>query len=188
MAQQVTQEVTAEDLGFEPISVHTSAAFSLLRVSALLSDEMDRELQEQAGMGLSEMLVLVQLMLAGGRFKMADLAEALVVTRGGVTKIIDRMVGAGLVERVPSASDRRVIYAQLTESAKQKVRDNQHIFDGVANAGSVSCSAVQKWNRWRRWSTGCPVRTQVGSHQTSISCAPAEDRSGEPLRGRRQHK
>ena len=50
----------------------------------------------------------------------------------GVTKIIDRLVGAGLVERIPSESDRRVIYARLTETAKKKVRDNQHIFDGIA--------------------------------------------------------
>ena len=132
MTQGNTKSVTEADLGFEPISVHTSAAFSFLRVSSLLSDELDRELQEKAGMGLSEMLVLVQLMLAGGRFKMADLADALVVTRGGVTKIIDRLVDAGLVKRVPSASDRRVIYAEITDDAKAKVRTHQHIFDEIA--------------------------------------------------------
>ena len=132
MAHQATQQVTAEDLGFEPISEHTGAAFSLLRVSSLLADELDRELHSEAGMGLSEMLVLVQLMLVGGRFKMADLADALVVTRGGVTKIVDRLVDAGLVERVPSATDRRVIYAQITDTAKHNVREHQHIFDGIA--------------------------------------------------------
>lgn len=131
MTQQATQ-VTDVDLGFEPISQETSTAFNLLRVSALLTDELDRELQDKAGLSLSEMLVLVQLMLVGGRFKMADLADALVVTRGGVTKIIDRLVEAGLVERVPSESDRRVIYAQITDSAKAKVRQHQHHFDEVS--------------------------------------------------------
>ena len=132
MTRPPTQQITEADLGFEPIPEHTSAAFSFLRVSALLSDELDRELQANAGLGLSEMLVLVQLMLAGGRFKMAELADALVVTRGGVTKIVDRLVDAGLVERVPSASDRRVIYAQITESAKAKVREHQKTFDDVS--------------------------------------------------------
>ena len=63
---------------------------------------------------------------------MADLADALVVTRGGVTKIIDRLVEAGFVERKPSASDRRVIYAEITEEAKAKVREHQHVFDEIA--------------------------------------------------------
>ncbi len=147
MTQDAPPQVTEADLGFEPISEHTSAAFSLLRVSALLTDELDRELQENAGLGLSEMLVLVQLMLVGGRFKMADLADALVVTRGGVTKIIDRLVEAGLVERVPSDSDRRVIYAQITEQAKSKVREHQHRFDEVAHyrlAELLNNSELQK--------------------------------------------
>ena len=64
---------TASDLGFDPISTQTSAAFGLLRVSALLSEELDRELQASAGLGLSEMLVLIQLMLAGAPFAISCL-------------------------------------------------------------------------------------------------------------------
>ena len=123
---------TATDLGFDPISTQTSTAFGLLRVSALLSEELDRELQASAGLGLSEMLVLIQLMLAGGSLKMAELANTLVVTRGGVTKMIDRLVDADLVERVPSTTDRRVIHAEVTDRAKRIVRDNQALFDEVA--------------------------------------------------------
>ena len=132
MTEQVAPQITETDLGFDPISEHTSAAFSLLRVSSLLADELDRELQDAAGLGLSQMLVLVQLMLAGGHFKMAELADVLVVTRGGVTKIVDRLVDAGLVERVPSSSDRRVIYARITDEAKAKVRQHQVLFDEIA--------------------------------------------------------
>lgn len=123
---------TDEDLGFAPISTHTSTAFGLIRVSALLSDELDRELQAASGLGLSEMLVLIQLMIVGGRLKMAELASTLVVTRGGVTKIVDRLVDAGLVERVPSTSDRRVIYAEVTDEAKRIVREYQPLFDEIA--------------------------------------------------------
>ncbi|MEN8040967.1 MAG: MarR family transcriptional regulator [Actinomycetota bacterium] len=124
--------LAATDLGFEPITPHTGTAFGLLRLSAMLSDELDRELQASAGIGLSEMLVLIQLMLAGGRAKMAELATTLVVTRGGVTKIVDRLVDGGLVERVPSTSDRRVIYAEVTERAKATVREYQPLFDEIA--------------------------------------------------------
>lgn len=130
--RNITDAETSTHLGFDEVSIPTATAFGLLRVSALLADELDAELQRSAGRGLSEMLVLIQLMLAGGRLKMAELANTLVVTRGGVTKIVDRLTEEGLVERVPSTSDRRVIYAQVTDSAKALVRRAQPDFDAVA--------------------------------------------------------
>jgi DNA-binding MarR family transcriptional regulator len=48
------------------------------------------------------------------RMRMGDLAEALVITRGGLTKLVDRLVKAGLMERVFCETDRRVSYATLT--------------------------------------------------------------------------
>lgn len=47
------------------------------------------------------------------RMKMGDLAEALVITRGGLTKLVDRLVKAGLLERTFCETDRRVSYATL---------------------------------------------------------------------------
>jgi DNA-binding MarR family transcriptional regulator len=48
------------------------------------------------------------------RMKMGDLAEALVISRGGLTKLVDRLVKAGLLERTFCETDRRVSYATLT--------------------------------------------------------------------------
>lgn len=47
------------------------------------------------------------------RMRMGDLAEALVITRGGLTKLVDRLVKAGLMERTFCETDRRVSYATL---------------------------------------------------------------------------
>jgi DNA-binding MarR family transcriptional regulator len=47
------------------------------------------------------------------RMKMGDLAEALVITRGGLTKLVDRLIKAGLMERTFCETDRRVSYATL---------------------------------------------------------------------------
>ncbi len=52
------------------------------------------------------------------RLKMGDLAEALVITRGGLTKLVDRLVKAGLLERTFCETDRRVSYATLTSSGR----------------------------------------------------------------------
>ena len=45
---------------------------------------------------------------------MGDLAETLVITRGGLTKLVDRLIKAGLLERTFCETDRRVSYATLT--------------------------------------------------------------------------
>ena len=45
--------------------------------------------------------------------RMGDLAEALVITRGGLTKLVDRLIKAGLLERTFCETDRRVSYATL---------------------------------------------------------------------------
>ena len=45
--------------------------------------------------------------------KMGELAEAMVITRGGLTKLVDRLVKAGLLERTFCETDRRVSYATL---------------------------------------------------------------------------
>lgn len=45
------------------------------------------------------------------RMKMGELAEAMVITRGGLTKLVDRLIKAGLMERTFCETDRRVSYA-----------------------------------------------------------------------------
>ena len=47
------------------------------------------------------------------RMKMGELAESLVITRGGLTKMVDRLIRAGLLERTFCETDRRVSYATL---------------------------------------------------------------------------
>jgi DNA-binding MarR family transcriptional regulator len=49
----------------------------------------------------------------GQRMKMGELAESLVITRGGLTKLVDRLIKAGLMERTFCETDRRVSYATL---------------------------------------------------------------------------
>jgi DNA-binding MarR family transcriptional regulator len=54
---------------------------------------------------------------------MYQLAQTLGFSTAGTTKVADRLVEAGLVERRPSLSDRRVIFAALTETGRQVARE-----------------------------------------------------------------
>jgi DNA-binding MarR family transcriptional regulator len=52
------------------------------------------------------------------RMRMGELAEALVITRGGLTKLVDRLIRAGLLERTFCETDRRVSYATLLPAGR----------------------------------------------------------------------
>ena len=54
---------------------------------------------------------------------MGDLAEALVITRGGLTKLVDRLVKAGLLERTFCETDRRVSYATLLPAGRSLLEE-----------------------------------------------------------------
>ena len=58
-----------------------------------------------------------------GRMRMGDLAEALVITRGGLTKLVDRLIKAGLMERTFCETDRRVSYATLLPAGEEMLEE-----------------------------------------------------------------
>jgi DNA-binding MarR family transcriptional regulator len=57
------------------------------------------------------------------RMKMGELAEALVITRGGLTKLVDRLIKAGLLERTFCETDRRVSYATLLPAGAELLEE-----------------------------------------------------------------
>src|SRR4029077_5790088 len=57
------------------------------------------------------------------RLKMGELAEALVITRGGLTKLVDRLIKAGLLERAFCETDRRVSYATLLPAGAELLEE-----------------------------------------------------------------
>jgi DNA-binding MarR family transcriptional regulator len=75
------------------------------------------------------------------RMRMGDLAEALVITRGGLTKLVDRLVKAGLLERTFCATDRRVSYATLLPAGENVLAEMRPVIVGeleVAFSASLS--------------------------------------------------
>ncbi|MGV1047101.1 MAG: MarR family winged helix-turn-helix transcriptional regulator [Solirubrobacterales bacterium] len=61
------------------------------------------------------------------RLKMGELAEALVISRGGLTKLVDRLVKAGLLERTYCETDRRVSYATLLPAGTELLAEMRPI-------------------------------------------------------------
>ena len=83
---------------------------------------LERRMLEQHGLALSWYDVLLQ--LADGsdeRLRMGELAESVLLTRSGITRLVDRMIEAGLVVREPCPGDRRGHYAVITQKGKDTI-------------------------------------------------------------------
>jgi DNA-binding MarR family transcriptional regulator len=90
---------------------------AFLQSHAALMAVLEKELEEQAGLPLSQYEVLLHLQMAtDDGLRMQDLASSILLSKSGVTRLVDRMADAGLVERAACQSDRRVTYARLTTS------------------------------------------------------------------------
>lgn len=97
----------------------TSTFGLLMEAYGSLEKQLGASLEEQIGVPHSWFEVMLRISRAEkGLAPMGSLAEQVALTGGGVTRMVDRMAAAGLVVRVPCASDRRVVYAGLTDEGR----------------------------------------------------------------------
>lgn len=83
---------------------------------------LERRMQEQHGLPLAWWDVLQQLADGPeGRLRMGDLADSVLLTRSGITRLVDRMIVAGLVAREPCPGDRRGYYAVITQLGRDTI-------------------------------------------------------------------
>jgi DNA-binding MarR family transcriptional regulator len=92
-----------------------TAWMGLLRTRERLMQELDRELEHAHGVSLAEYDVLMHLEASPEHnLRMAELADAVLLTRSGLTRLVDRLEARGLVERRRCPSDARGLWATLT--------------------------------------------------------------------------
>ncbi|MCA1570567.1 MAG: MarR family transcriptional regulator [Chloroflexi bacterium] len=96
---------------------------AFLLAHARIVRELERELQGEEQLALTDYDVLVQLAAAGERrLRMSELADRLLLSRSGATRLVDRLVGEGLVERASCETDRRGQWAALTPAGYERLR------------------------------------------------------------------
>ena len=96
---------------------------AFLLAHARLSRRLDEELRAEHGLTLPEYDALLQIAQAPDRrLRMSQLADLVVLSRSGVTRLIDRLVADGLVERSQCLSDARGAEAALTPAGLDRMR------------------------------------------------------------------
>jgi DNA-binding MarR family transcriptional regulator len=112
-------------------SPHHEAWRSLTQTHAAVSGRLQEALAAAELPPLAWFEMLAAIAAADGhRMKMGDLAEALVITRGGLTKLVDRLVNAGLIERTFCDTDRRVSYATLLPAGADLLEEMVPVVSG----------------------------------------------------------
>jgi DNA-binding MarR family transcriptional regulator len=99
-----------------------AAWVEFLKAHAATTRELDLALRHSHGLSVNEYEVLLQLWLAeGSRMRRVDLADRLLITQGGMTRLLAGLEQQGLVERAPCPDDARVVYAQLTRAGERRL-------------------------------------------------------------------
>jgi DNA-binding MarR family transcriptional regulator len=104
--------------------VAIDAFVRLLRAQAAVTGQLSAQLSADHGLSINAYEALLHLARApDSRLRRVDLANGLLLTAGGVTRLLDGLEREGFVAREECASDRRVSYAVLTEAGRAKLRE-----------------------------------------------------------------
>jgi DNA-binding MarR family transcriptional regulator len=76
-----------------------------------------------------------------GRPRMSELAEWLTLSRGGITKLVDRLQEAGYLERISCPQDRRSLQAELTPAGSRMLAEMRGVYEAEVERHLAALSA-----------------------------------------------
>ncbi len=146
---------------------------------ALLQPVVTREL----GLAVPEVEVLLRLLRTPGhRLSSGALARESSMTGGGLTRMVDRLVGAGLVQRVSCPQDRRVIWVQASPAGLARSRRARRLLAAVIRRDVVGVLGEEQ-----AAALGAAMRLLRDTHHGSGATLGVADRADLPGRARQLH-
>ena len=134
MEQQLHNKLSQDEQSLSSPAPERLLAWRLYFESALaLIDLLDSELERDAGIPMRWYDALVHLEETPEGLRMNELAERILYSKSGFTRVVDRLEEAGLVRRVRPENDRRSILVVLTDQGRATLeRARLHHRDGIA--------------------------------------------------------
>jgi DNA-binding MarR family transcriptional regulator len=149
-------------------SVGVRAFAALLRAHASLTRQLNAQLVAEHGLTINDYEVLFRLARAPDRrLRRVDLAEEIVLTASGITRLLDGLEQAGYVERASCATDRRVVYAVLTDAGLRKLREASR--SHLAQIDELVAARLDAGEQERL----ADLLRQLGGGDAAGSCDPA---------------
>jgi DNA-binding MarR family transcriptional regulator len=102
----------------------TEAFVALIRAHATVTRQLNAQLAADHGLSINDFEVLLRLARAPDRrLRRVDLAQQVVLTPSGITRLLDGLERQGLVDRASCSEDRRVVYAVITDAGIAKLAE-----------------------------------------------------------------
>jgi DNA-binding MarR family transcriptional regulator len=149
---------------------------SVIQAHARLTRTLDEELQAAHRLSLAEYDALLQLANAPDRrLRMSALADRVLLSRSGITRLVDRLVAAGMVERSTCTTDARGAEAALTAEGLQRLREASatHL-DGV---GRLFLDVIEPADRAAVQRAMDRVLANLGGIGAEGDCMPGSGRA-----------
>ena len=122
MSKRLQNELSHEEQALSSPSPERLHAWRLYFESALaLIDVLDSALERDAGIPLRLYDVLIHLEDSPEGLRMNDLAQRILYSKSGLTRVVDRLEDADLVRRVRPENDRRSIFVVLTDDGRAMI-------------------------------------------------------------------
>lgn len=119
-----------------------SVGYLMRRILNIVAQEVEREL-EPSGLTNAQWVPLLKLYM-GSASTVAELARECNLDAGGMTRLLDRLEGKGLLRRVRSSEDRRVVNLELTDEGREAARQIPAILCRVQNA-HMRGFTIEEW-------------------------------------------
>jgi DNA-binding MarR family transcriptional regulator len=145
-------------------ATHKNAWIALFVASKSLVKKIDRTLESsgQVAIELYEVLLLLG-EAPDGRLRMCDLAERTLLSRSGMTRLVDRLERLGYIRRQPSEIDRRSLYAVITPEGVEAREAAWAVFrEAVAEEFAASLTVVEARSLIRILGRFAPEDMRIG--------------------------
>ena len=154
---EAVRELAPEELG---------AWRGLLRVHSALVKALDAELLAEHDLPLTSYEVLINLQAAPDRRRrMAELAEGVLLSRSGMTRLVDRLERDGLIERDACTEDGRGMFAVLTDKGEELLsRARRTHLDGVRERFLQHFGREELEQLAEGWNRVLPGAADLSSH------------------------
>ena len=118
-------------VGDEHQPIWRRAATHTLHTSLILKASLEEHLHQETGLLLADNEALLQLEMEGSLLRMSEIAHRLILSRGGTTKVVDRLEEMGLVERRPDPDDRRATIVSITAAGRMARAEARRVIDSI---------------------------------------------------------
>ncbi len=120
--------------------------FSFLNAHTDLTRRLDAELEAAHRVSLAEHTVLTQL-ATEGHLRMSELADVVLLSPSGASRLVDRLVADGLIERRPCDGDGRAVHAAITERGRALLADAESTFNAALRRLFVDRFTADEYRR-----------------------------------------